>query len=316
VTTISRRRATVIIVQTALLIAVLIFVARAIATHWTEFSGLRTSLRILPGWLALAALVVLSAFALLIAAWRSIIVGWGEHLTYRSAVRIWALSNLGRYLPGKVWSVAGLAVLAKREGVAAWASVGAAIVAQAVAAGSGAAVVAATIPGAASPFWLVAAGLMAAVTVLAVAHPAAVRLWQRMAPGQTLRPLTPRAVVATVTATVLSWLAYGAAFWCVTRGVLGSTALTFGTATGVFTLGYLIGLLAIVVPGGVGVREAVFIGVLTPALGAGNALVVSVASRLLLTGAEVVAALAALALGGGAIVPDGTDAPPHEVGTD
>jgi len=291
------RKVLIAVVQAALLAAVAVFVTRAVAAHWREFSGLRTSLRIQPGWLLLASLIVFAAYGLLIAAWRSIIGGWGERLAYRPAVRIWALSNLGRYLPGKVWSVAGLAVLARQYGVAAWAAVGAAVVTQAVAAGSGAAVVAATIPGAASPWWLAAAGAMAALTILAVAHPAAVRLWQRVAPGQTLKPLTGPAVAATTAATVLSWAAYGAAFWCVTRGVLGPTPLGFGTATGVFALGYVIGLLAIVVPGGVGVREAVFIGVLTPILGAGPAIAVSVASRLLLTATEAIAALAGLALG-------------------
>jgi uncharacterized membrane protein YbhN (UPF0104 family) len=118
-------------------------------------------------------------------------------------------------------------------------------------------------------------------------------------PGQTLRPLTPAAVLATTTAAVLSWLAYGAAFWCVTRGLLGSTSLSFATAAGVFALGYVIGLLAVVVPGGVGVREAVFIGALTPAIGAGPAVAVSVASRLLLTATEALAAVGGLALGAG-----------------
>jgi len=293
------RRVIVGVVQALLLVAVAAFVTRAVAAHWREFSGLRTSLEIHPEWLVLACLIVFATYGLLIAAWRSIIVGWGEHLAFRPAVRVWSLANLGRYLPGKVWSVAGLAVLARQYGVASWAAVGAAVVAQAVAAGTGAAVVAATIPGAASPLWLGAAGIIAVGTIVAVAHPTAVRLWQRLARGQTLRPLTARAVLATTTATVLSWLAYGAAFWCVSRGVLGPTALAYGTAVGVFALGYIIGLLAIVVPGGVGVREAVFIGVLTPALGAGPAIAVSVASRLLLTAAEAVTALAGLALGPG-----------------
>ena len=55
-------------------------------------------------------------------------------------------------------------------------------------------------------------------------------------------------------------------------------------------------LLAIVAPGGVGVREAVFLAFLTPALGSGPALALTVASRLLLTLTEALAAVAGLAL--------------------
>src|SRR2546428_7042068 len=45
------------------------------------------------------------------------LAGWGQRLPYTAAARAWTLSNLGRYIPGKVWSVAGLVVLAERAGV-------------------------------------------------------------------------------------------------------------------------------------------------------------------------------------------------------
>ena len=59
-------------------------------------------------------------------------------------------------------------------------------------------------------------------------------------------------------------------------------------------LGYILGWLALFAPGGVGVREVVLIGLLTPALGGGGAVALSVASRILLTLTEVAAPLGAL----------------------
>ena len=58
--------------------------------------------------------------------------------------------------------------------------------------------------------------------------------------------------------------------------------------------GYVLGLLALFAPGGVGVREVVLIGLLTPALGAGGAVALSVASRIVLTLTEVAAPLVVL----------------------
>jgi hypothetical protein len=58
-----------------------------------------------------------------------------------------------------------------------------------------------------------------------------------------------------------------------------------------------LGLLALFAPGGIGVREGVFYVLLTPYLGSGGALALSVASRLELTVTEAVAGLGALALG-------------------
>ena len=64
-----------------------------------------------------------------------------------------------------------------------------------------------------------------------------------------------------------------------------------------FAAGYITGLLALFAPGGVGVREAVFIALLAPSVGSGGAIVLGVASRVLLTLTEIAAALLGL-LGG------------------
>jgi hypothetical protein len=242
------------LLQGALAVAVIAFVWRSAARHWDEFHRLEFPVDLRPGWIALAGAVVLLTYGLLVAAWRTVILGWGERLAYRPALRIWTISNLGRYLPGKVWSVAGLAVLAQREGVAGWASVGAAIAMQAIAVGSGVAIAAATVPGTLStPGILIASGI-AATTVAALALPRAVAVIARVTRRPDLRPLPMGAVVLAGAATIISWLGYGVAFWLLARGTLGDTPLGLAPAVGVFAAGYITGLLALFAPGGVGVR--------------------------------------------------------------
>src|SRR5256886_12793218 len=75
-----------------------------------------------PGWIALSALVVFLTYAIQVESWRRVLAGWAQHLSYGRAARIWLVVNLGRYIPGKVWSVAGLVVLAQRAGVETWAA--------------------------------------------------------------------------------------------------------------------------------------------------------------------------------------------------
>jgi hypothetical protein len=287
------------LLQGALAVAVIAFVWRSAARHWDEFRRLEFPMHLRPGWIALAGAVVLLTYGLLVAAWRAVILGWGERLGYRPALRIWTISNLGRYLPGKVWSVAGLAVLAQREGVAGWASVGAAIAMQAIAVGSGVAIAAATVPGTLSGAGILMATGIAATTVAALALPRAVGVVARMTRRPDLRPLPIGAVVLAGAATTISWLGYGVAFWLLARGTLGATALGLAPAIGVFAAGYITGLLALFAPGGVGVREAVFIALLAPSVGSGGAIVLGIASRVLLTLTEVAAALLGLLLGPG-----------------
>jgi len=267
----------------------------AIVGNWTEFRSLRVSLAPRPGWIALSVVVIFLSYAISVEAWRRILDGWDQHLAYGQAARVWLVANLGRYIPGKVWSVAGLIVLAQRAGVAPWAAGASAFAIQAVAIGTAVALVAAATPGAAPPLRLVAAAVVAVATIALLAWDRGVQGVARLI-GSTapIQPLPVAAVAQSAGLGVLAWLAHGVAFWLLARGLGLPDTLSVVTAAGVFPLGYILGLLALFAPGGLGVREVVLVGQLAPALGWGGAVALSVASRILLTVTEVVAPLCVL----------------------
>src|SRR5207245_1830584 len=76
----------------------------------------------------LSGVLVFAAYALLIQTWRVMLASWDKPLSFGSATRIWFVSNLGKYLPGKVWQIAALSVLAQQEGVSAVAATGSALI--------------------------------------------------------------------------------------------------------------------------------------------------------------------------------------------
>ncbi len=137
--------------------------------------------------------------------------------------------------------------------------------------------------------------MVAVGTIGLLAWDRAAQVVARLA-GSTLqvRPLPLMAVAESAALGVVSWVAHGTAFWLLARGLGLPGTLPIATALGVFALGYVLGLLALFAPGGVGVREVVLIGLLTPALGAGGAVALSVASRIVLTLTEVAAPLVVL----------------------
>lgn len=268
---------------------------KTLANNWAEFRSLHLSLTLRPGWLGLSVLVILLSYASSVEAWRRILAGWGQHLAYGRAVRVWLVANLGRYIPGKVWSVAGLMALAQAAGVEPWAAGASAFAIQAVAIGTAVALVAAATPHAESPLRLGAAALVAAGTIALLTWPLAVRkVSQLIGKTEKVRPLPFLSVAESSVLGLLSWAIHGTAFWVLARGLGLSGGLSLATAAGVFALGYILGLLALFAPGGVGVREVVLISQLTPALGAGGAVALSLASRLLLTLTEVAAPLVVL----------------------
>jgi hypothetical protein len=288
------------VLQWLLGLAIVGLAVRSLVRNWGELRAQPLDWSVEPGWLILSAVVVWLMYALLIAAWRVMLTAWGRGLDFWSAARIWTVSSLGKYLPGKVWAVAGMAVMAQRAGVGAGPATASAVILQVLAIGTGAAVAALTgwsslrnaYPGARGGLAvLLALSLLAAVVLL---RPESVRKVVRLAaPDAAVGPLPPPvgSVAFGLAANTIAWLGYGVALWLLARGLLPGSGLSLLRAIAVFTASYLAGFLALFAPGGIGVREGVFILMLQGPIGIGAATALAIASRLLLTVTELGAAV-------------------------
>jgi len=280
-------------------LAIIAVAARSLARNWADLRSQPLEWRVQPGWLLVSALLVWLMYALLIVAWRTMLAGWGQRLDAWTAARIWTVSSLGKYLPGKVWAVAGMALMAQRAGIAPWAATGSAVVLQVLAIGTGAAVagltgraaIEAAHRGSGAVLELLVAGAVAGVALL-LWPPFLRRLLRFAAPESEARG-TPAAtgIVVGIVANAVAWIGYGVSLWLLSRGLLPGVNLGLGPAVAVFTASYLAGFLALFAPGGLGVREGLFILMLQGPLGIGPATALALASRLLLTITELGAAV-------------------------
>jgi glycosyltransferase 2 family protein len=276
---------------------VVVLVGRALERNWAEFRSLEVHLELKPGWLGLATLSVFLTYACYIEAWRRLLAGWGQRIGYAAAARAWCLANLGRYIPGKIWGVTGLVVLAGRAGVRGSAAAASAVAFQALVLGTGVAVVAVATPHATSALRLAVGAVVAGASLGALVWAPTGRLLGRLVDSASpLPPLPLSAVGLGGLAMLVGWFAHGLSFWLLAHGLLPDVHLALATAVGIFVLGYILGTLAVFVPGGLGVRELVLISLLTPVLGSGGAVALSVGSRVLLTITEAGAALGTVAL--------------------
>jgi hypothetical protein len=285
------------LLQWVLGLAIVVFAARSLVRNWDQLRAQPLEWDVEPGWILLSALVVWLMYALLIAAWRRMLSGWGRGLDIWSAARIWTVSSLGKYLPGKVWAVAGMAVMAQRAGIGAGPATGSAVILQVLAIGTGAAAVALTgwealgavYPGAGLGLVVLLAAAVAGIGALF--WPALIDRMLRVA-APDAGPVRPPvgAVVFGIAANTVAWIGYGVALWLLARGLLPKAGLGLLPAITVFTASYLAGFLALFAPGGIGVREGLFILMLQGPIGIGAATALAVASRLLLTVTELGAA--------------------------
>ena len=282
-------------------------IAWALRNQWGAMRTAATDLEVHWSWVAVASVLVLAVYAMLIQSWRLLLRGWGSELRYGSAVRIWTIANLGRWIPGKVWSIGALSVLATREGVSGAAAAGAAVLGTLlnIGAGFGIAVVVGAqgldrvYPGFRAGAISAAALFVVGVLALPLLLPP-VLAWFAKTRGVPPSPRQLPAVTLWIAAVMnaASWIGYGVAFFLFARGVTpqihGNPALFIA----VFTASYLIGYLVLFSPGGLGFREAALsvflVGV--GAAGQGDAVILGVTSRVWLTVLEILPGVVSLLL--------------------
>jgi glycosyltransferase 2 family protein len=293
--------------QPVLLVLTLFYVARGLYLRWDDVQQAARTSDAEWGWIALSAAIVLATYAMLVESWRLIIRSSGASLRYGAAVQIWTAANLGRYLPGKVWSVGALGVLAQREGVPGWTAAGAALIGTVLnlGAGFGIAILAATGSLDAMPGYLRVGAIVGSVLfvlgmmALPWLMPLLVALLTRLRRTDTPVTLPPVSVIWIVAiVNACAWLLYGIAFAFFARGATPGVVGTPMLFVAVFTASYLAGYLALFAPAGIGVREAALVGLLLAfdMATVGEANLLSLMSRLWLTVLEIVPGLIGLLL--------------------
>jgi len=279
------------------------FILKAIGFNLEELRAFDLSELVVNwGLLTLSCLVLLLAYLFSAGLWGLMVreIG-GYEVGFVASLRVFFTANLGRYLPGKLWQIAGLAYLARGEGVPGGTATAAAVLGQAFSlAGAtllGAGVLLQSGRGPAFGGGWVAAVLL--VLLLGATFPGILKLllplWFRLARQKIPGGFRPDAGfgVRWMGLYAIGWALQGVAFWILVRSL--GFQLTLMEGVPAFPAAYVVGYVALFAPAGVGIREGVLVALLGPVLGAGAA-VVALAARLWTT---IVELLPALPLAGG-----------------
>ncbi len=299
------RRGWIRALQSVAAVVVIAFAARQVVAEWDKLRNQPIQWAFRWDLIVLSLVVTWLMYLLLIHAWRAVLHAWGERLTWGTAVRIWFVSSLGKYVPGKLWALAAMAVLAERAGVSGAAATASSVVMQLVSITTGVAIavtfVGAAVMGATTSLGVpgvIAIAVASLGATAVVASPAIMtRLGRLIGRPGGLRHVGMRALAHATLPSVVAWLGYGTALYLLVRGTLPAVSLGWGEATGAFAASYIAGYLAVIAPGGLGVRESVLVLLLEPRVGLANALAIAFASRLTLTINELGAALPLLVFG-------------------
>jgi len=245
--------------------------------------------------LALSLLLVLAGLVLTGFVWVRCLRRFGHDVPLAPALSVFFVGQLGKYIPGSVWSLGAQAQMAVRYGVPARTTVAAGLVFlgwNVVTAGLVTSVGVLAGGVADLPRWLGAVGV---VVSLGCMVPALVNAAGSWAAGGRRLALSARDCATVVALLLVTWSLYGLALHAVSPDA--GPAYSIGAAMVAFTAAYAVGVLVILAPAGLGAREAVLTLLLTPFLGVSGAAAAALLTRLVHTAADFSIAGAAWVLG-------------------
>ncbi|RJL30494.1 lysylphosphatidylglycerol synthase domain-containing protein [Bailinhaonella thermotolerans] len=285
----SRLRASRLL-RVLLAVIALAFCGYGLATQW---DSTRAALAQLSWWSVAGTFAALMAgLGCMLVAWRDILAGLGSPLPLRVASRVLFVGQLAKYIPGSVWSFAAMAELGRDHKATARGIFAATVLGLATSLACALALAAATLPlvsgaAAADYAWMMAL----APVVLVCLHPRIVgfflNLLFRILRREPLPLPTVRTMARAAAWTMLGWLLYGVHLWLLLADVRDGGWGLYLVAAGAYGLAWSTGILTVVIPAGIGVREGAMVLALTPVLDPGRALAIAIVSRVAFTLADV-----------------------------
>lgn len=294
-------------IRIVLTLVVLYFLFRQIEKHWLSIADYDWHINIWFLVLSLACAEI--ALAMFAPMWRNHIDSFGYSVTHKEAYKVLYLSNLGRYVPGKIWQVLGILYLTRRKGIATEAAGASFVILQMF-----------TIPAALLVFAVasvieprvyirqvdifgpgtgyVVLGVIVLLSATLILFPGPVLRVGNYVLRKISRPevtfkLDKIVALKLFVGYFFIWVVYGLAFWLFLLAVAGNSQPSAIAAIGVYCAAYQVGYLLLFAPGGFGPRELVLGTLLMPFIGP-IAPAVAIMARLWSILVETIAALIAV----------------------
>jgi len=285
-----RPRSVVDWMKLGFLIAVVGFGIVFVADRWADLAAALH--RLSPALVAVAFLVGVLGAGLPMLAWRTIVADLGSPLAWPDAGRVFYISQLGKYLPGSVWTLLAQVELGRElkvpRKVSACAGILALVVSLAVGLGLAALLLPFAVPEAVHRFWWI---LFVIPVLFAVLHPrifgGILDLVLRLVRHEPLavRP-SYRGNLHAAGWMAVSWTVLGVHVWLLVVGLGGAPIRSLPITVGGFALAFCLGVLFIPAPAGAGIRDIALGIVLGTVITSSGAVTVALVSRVMVALAD------------------------------
>jgi glycosyltransferase 2 family protein len=268
-------------VRWGLALAVFYFVGRYVAANVHAIGNVGAPR---PGWLITACLTGILSYLVHPYALKALIEAHGSVVPYSTALGLCYLPWLGKYVPGKIWSIIAGLYLFSKEGISQHVAATCLMLFTSLNIAAGLLITLAFGVPESIDFlgiWPMV-GLALAILLCTsprILYPAMNRILRWAQHPEIDARLTPWGLYRVLLIMVTSNVIYGLGFACLVRSLAAFPSGETPHLVGLMALGEVSGFLALFAPAGIGVREGILMAGLTPLVGAGPAIVISGAAR-------------------------------------
>ncbi len=242
------------------------YIYRYLISNWDQLSGL--NIHVSYGFVILGFIVLKIGWVVSCWSWGKTLEACGYKLRFRDVYIIYFRSMLAKYLPGKVWQLAGSTYMALQVGVPEGANLASFIIGQAYSVLAGVVLVMAAIV-----FGIIersgqtelllrwtAIPIMTVIIILVIRPNLIEKLMNLILPLFKRQKITVKISFATsiflIVIYIIPWLIFGLAFWLLAYALTSVSLSLYLPLTAIYTAGTVIGFMAVFAPGGIGIREA------------------------------------------------------------
>ena len=276
----------------AFVVGAFVFIAFAVHRNLAELRGFEWRVR--PALLALSVLLHIGVLFWGVRVWQLLLRRFGQQITFLALSRIWFLSSVGRYIPGKIWQFVGVAHLGRTAGLAPVVAVTSLVVQMGLTLLAATLTVVSLLPSSTYAAVGVSSAYLRwfAPLALILVHPAAIRsglsLVRRFA-RQTLAPWAGSWTdgIWLLSLSVGAWLLYGAAFYAFLAAFVSLDLGEFAAIAAINALAFVVGYLVVLAPAGLGAKEGALTALLATLLPLPVAAALALGARLWTVAAEL-----------------------------
>jgi uncharacterized membrane protein YbhN (UPF0104 family) len=284
--------------QIVIIVLIFYFLAKALIANWSQVKDFNWQFDY--PLLIISFLLQIMALAWLVKVWGWVLRHTGSSISYLKLFKVWFFSNLGRYLPGKVWQFLGMVYMLEKRGVPTRNSFSTAILAQSFSVISGLSIAFLFLGvNLYSQFFSENPGLIAVMVLFGIFvlviifYPKLLAKVINLGLGILKREkisldITTKDVIIYILAYSVSWLLFGLAFLVFIKAMAAASFGMYPTLTGAFAFAFNIGFLALFVPGGIGVREGILVLLLSSLFPVPIATLIALLARIWSTVAELI----------------------------